>query len=231
MLDGLSKHLIDPVWEKIATPFVRLRATPNQMTVLGLGLVLLVSLAYLWHKSTLIFGLTLAIAFAFDSLDGAVARARQMETKFGGYLDAVVDRYQELLVFLVIGLNTGYWLLVFLALTGGVFTSYAKARTAIEAPVSNNNWPDLFERLERVLFLCTLLVLDGAITALWGHVAWIMPTGLGVYAVLAHATALQRAARAARYLRAFEPTSPAPAKGLPPTTDQRKTTKDKPESR
>jgi len=88
----------------------------------------------------------MAKTIAARVMTGEVARARHMETKFGGYLDAVIDRYQELLVFLMIGLTTGYWLLVFLAMTGGVFTSYAKARTAIEAPVSNNNWPDLFER-------------------------------------------------------------------------------------
>ncbi len=203
MLDGLSKHLIDPIWERLATPFVRLGVTPNQMTIFGLLLVALASLAFVWHGSTLIFGLTLTVAFAFDSLDGAVARRRNMQTRFGGYLDAVVDRYQELIVFLAIGWQSGYWLLVILGLSGGFFTSYAKARTAIEAPVSNDNWPDLFERLERVLFLCLLLLSDGFITALWGRIDWILPVGLGLFAILTHVTALQRAARAGAYLRSL----------------------------
>jgi archaetidylinositol phosphate synthase len=106
MLDGLSKHLIDPVWEKIATPLVHLKVTPNQVTVFGLFLVAVVTLAFLWHQSTLLFGLSLAVAFAFDSLDGAVARRRDMQSKFGGYLDAVIDRYQELTVFLALGIYT-----------------------------------------------------------------------------------------------------------------------------
>jgi len=204
MLDGLSKHLIDPIWEVIATPFVKLKFTPNQVTMLGLILVVLVVLAFLWHGSTLVFGLTLAVAFAFDSLDGAVARRRGMQSKFGGYLDAIIDRYQELIVFIALGYFTGQGLLAMLAFSGGVFTSYAKARTAIEAPVSNENWPDLFERLERVIFLCALLLLDGAVACIWGRSAWILIAGLGLYAALAHATALQRTLRAGRFLRSLD---------------------------
>jgi len=178
-----------------------MKVTPNQVTIFGLFLVAVVTLAFLWHQSTLLFGLSLAVAFAFDSLDGAVARRRNMQTKFGGYLDAVIDRYQELAVFLALGIYTQHWLIVMLGFSGGILTSYAKARTAIETPVSNENWPDLFERLERVLFLCLLLVVDGVVSIIWGRVDLVLIVGLSIYALLAHATALQRGLRAGRLLR------------------------------
>ena len=108
----------------------------------------------------------------------------------------MADRYQELIVLGAVGCVTGLWALALLAFAGGVITSYAKARTALEIPTSNTAWPDFFERLERIVFLCVLLVLDG----LTGT-AWLMTAGLAVYAVLCHLTALQRIRRAVGLLR------------------------------
>jgi len=196
MIDGLLKDYIDPLWERLAQPLVRAGLTPNQVTAIGLGLIIVASGAYLLHQNPLIFGLTLAVAFAFDALDGAVARQTGLSSKLGGYFDAMVDRYQELIVLGAIAWVTGLWALALLAFSGAMITSYAKARTAIEIPIKNEAWPDFFERLERVIALCLLLVVTGA-------TGWdgLMPWGLGVYAVLCHFTALQRAARAATMLR------------------------------
>jgi len=204
MIDGLIKDKIDPFWESLSTPLVRIGMTPNQVTFAGLVLVSVVCAAYVWHGSALIFGTTLAVAFAFDALDGAVARRRNMCSIVGGYFDAIVDRYQELIVFVVIAVVNDLWPLALLALTGGVFTSYAKARTAVEIPVSNTDWPDLFERLERVIFLCFVLIAQGIVDIMGISADWIIPMGVGIYAGLSHFTAIQRALRAARLLRAAE---------------------------
>ena len=208
MIDGLMKKHIDPLWESASTPLVKLGMTPNQVTITGLVLVCAVSMAFVWHGSTLILGLMLTFAFAFDALDGAVARRRDMCSKVGGYFDAVVDRYQELVVFVAIAWVIDAWPLAMIAFAGGVFTSYAKARTAIEMPVSNENWPDLFERLERVIFLCLVLIVDGVVMIAGASSHWVLLAGLALYAVLAHATALQRAFRAAAMLRAEELRNP-----------------------
>ena len=113
-----------------------------------------------------------------------------------GYLDAIVDRYQELIVLVAIGWVTGLWVLALLAFSGAMITSYAKARAAIEIPVENAAWPDAFERLERIILLCALLILAG-LTGVEQAMAW----SLAIYAVLCHATALQRVLRAVRLLR------------------------------
>lgn len=199
MIDALLKDVIDPMWERLARPLVRARLTPNQVTALGLVLIVLFTLAYLWHRSHWLYGLTLALAFAFDALDGAVARQTGLSSKRGGYFDAVVDRYQELIVLLAIAHVTGHWALAMLGLSGAMLVSYAKARTAIETPVSNTDWPDLFERLERIIYLCALLLLAGFLP--W---TWVMPAGLGLYALLCHATALQRARRAYSLLKQID---------------------------
>ncbi|MDO6485046.1 CDP-alcohol phosphatidyltransferase family protein [Shimia thalassica] len=196
MIDGLIKSKIDPIWESLSTPLVRAGWTPNQVTFAGLVLIIATSLAYLWHGSALIYGLTLAVAFAFDALDGAVARRRDMCSKAGGYFDAMVDRYQELVVLATLAFVHDLWALALAAFSGSVLTSYAKARTAIEIEISNDDWPDFFERLERIIFICVFLVLAGIFDA-----GWIVTAGLAIFALLSHFTALQRAWRATQMLK------------------------------
>lgn len=202
MIDGLIKHVLDPLWEKAATPLVRARMSPNQVTLTGLGLIVVGAGLYLWHRSDLVFGLWLAVSFAFDALDGAVARRRDMRSKSGGYLDAMVDRYQELAVLAAIAHVHGLWPLAMLAFAGSVITSYAKARTALEAPISNEGWPELFERLERVIYLCVMLVAAGLVPPAW--VPSVMVWGMALFAALTNLTALQRAGRAFAMLKRID---------------------------
>lgn len=204
MIDSLTKNLLDPLWEKAAQPLIRLGATPNQVTLAGLVLIVLSALGYLWHQSETLFGLSLALAFAFDALDGAVARARGMQSRAGGYLDGVVDRYQELVVLAVLAHVNDLWALALAGFSGAVLTSYAKARTALEIRVSNEGWPDLFERLERIVFLCALLIGAGIAGAFDIGAAPVLGWGLALYALLAHISALQRARRAWQMLRAHD---------------------------
>lgn len=198
MIDGLFKRHIDPVWEGLARPLAGW-LTPNQVTLAGLCLVAVNAAAYLWHGSELIFGLGLACAFAADSLDGAVARLRKEATAFGGYLDAVVDRYQECLVLITVAHATDAWLPAVLALVGSLLTSYAKARAAMEVRISNDGWSDLFERQERIFYLCGLLVVTGIAESMFGTT--LMTSGLWLFALLTNITAVQRILRAKTILQ------------------------------
>jgi phosphatidylglycerophosphate synthase len=200
VIDGFFKKHIDPLWEVPARGLVRLGLTANQVTILGLVLVALNCAAYLWHGSTLAFGLLLAVCFATDALDGAVARLRDERTAFGGYLDAMVDRYQEALVLIALAAARDVWLPAVLALVGGMLTSYAKARVAIEKPVRNDDWPDFFERLERIIALCIILVTDGVAGWLAGGPTPVLSSGLWLLALATNATAIQRFRRARRLL-------------------------------
>lgn len=200
MIDGLFKDYIDPLWERLAAPVAR-HFTANQVTVAGLGLVVLMSAAYLYHGSTLGFGIGLIFAFSADSLDGAVARLRRETSRFGGYLDAITDRYQEMIVLGALAQQTGHWAAGFFVLAGSFLTSYAKARTAIEMPISNAAWPDLFERQERLIFICALLILNGFFGASLAQHFDLMSVGLWSLAAISHVTALQRFMRARSILR------------------------------
>ena len=202
MLDGHFQPVLDRLWRAMATPLVKLGVTPNQVTLCGLFLVLANSAAYCRHRDAFWFGIGLALSFVFDALDGAVARRTGTATKFGGYLDAVVDRYQEIAVFFAIAWVTGWWALCFLALSGALLTSYNKARTAIEIPVDNTSWPDLMERLERIIVICAGLIFDSFLRL--PLVPGALFLALAVIALLSHLTALQRFFRARQRIRELE---------------------------
>jgi phosphatidylglycerophosphate synthase len=178
----------------------RLGIRPNQLTWFGLILVIISCALYPLHRSSLWLGVGLAIAFSFDALDGALARAQGNVTKFGGYLDAVVDRYQEIVAFLAVAWVTGWWPVCFLGVTGAMLTSYNKARVAIEMPVENKAWPDLLERPQRMGLLVLGLVFDSTLPLpdfLGGRFLFLV---LCVLTIGTHLTAIQRFLRARRIL-------------------------------
>ena len=171
-----------------------LNVTPNQITVIGLLLVMLNCGVYLVYRDPFMFGTGLIAAYLFDTLDGVVARAQGTSSKFGGYLDAVIDRYQEVITYLAIGIVTQLWLPVFLLTTGSMLTSYNKARTAIEMPIDNKGWPDLLAKPTRTFFLGVALIGGNSLP-------WFLPGGMWVLAAMTHITALHRFGRAYLMLR------------------------------
>ena len=194
MIDSSNRALSDKIWNLLASPLIAIGMSPNQVTMAGLVLVMANCGAYVWHRNSFWFGLGLAFSFAFDGLDGAVARRTGKSSKFGGYLDAVIDRYQEGAVFFTIAWVTGWWAVSFLALFGSLLTSYNKARTALEIPIDNKNWPDLMERLERIVILCGALILDPFVTL--PYLPGVLYLGLLIIALFSNLTAIQRFWRA-----------------------------------
>jgi phosphatidylglycerophosphate synthase len=166
-----------------------LNITPNQITVIGLLLVAINCALFLWHRNPFMFGIGLISAYLFDTLDGVVARAQGTSSMFGGYLDAVIDRYQEVITYLALGYVTGLWLPVMVLTTGSFLTSYNKARVAVEAPIDNKGWPDLLAKPTRTFFLCTALI--GA-----NSLPWFLEGGLWALGIMTHITALHRIGRA-----------------------------------
>lgn len=200
MIDGHFKDRIDLFWDRIGHYLVALNLTANNITWAGLILVLVNCLLYVFHESNFYFGLLLAFCFSLDALDGAVARVTKSISKYGGYLDAVIDRYQELAIYFTIAYVNGYWLVGFLAITGSFLVSYNKARTAVEIPIDNNKWPDLTERLERIVLICAGLILDPVIVLpdyfKYDFLFYIVL----LIGLLAHITAVQRFLRARKML-------------------------------
>lgn len=149
----------------IETPLVgflaRLGLSPNALTLLGLVVAAtsayLLGIGILWAG-----GVLLLVSGGFDLFDGALARATMRVSRFGAFLDSVVDRLSEAIVLL--GLLIFYLqrssaegaVLVYLALAGSIMVSYLRARAeglGIECKVG------VMTRPERVVALGVGLVI------------------------------------------------------------------------
>lgn len=157
--------------------------TPNILTISGVLLngIVAIILGFGWLE---VGGACLLIASAFDMLDGAVARATNNITPFGGFFDSTLDRYSEAVVYL--GLLVYFFdtadaklgaILVFTAATGALLISYARARAEAAGYKASVG---LAARTERVVLLALCLLIGQPLWALW------------VLAVATHLTAITR---------------------------------------
>ncbi len=172
------KGVVDPIGAFLN----RLGIHPNTLTLVGLA-GNLVGAFFLAQSNFLVGGLIILVMAPIDALDGTMARLRGETSEFGAFVDSVTDRYSELLIFG--GLLTHYIrtsqdilaVLTFAAAAGSVLVSYNRARAeglGFHAKVG------ILTRVERFVILIPSLVFG---------IPWL---GIGIIAVFANITALQR---------------------------------------
>lgn len=194
--------MIGPITDFLARPFAALGIHPNAITLLG-ALLILIPAYYASEARWLAAGLLLAIVSCFDFLDGAVARAQNKVTPFGGWLDSLLDRLSDGVILLAIGLgldSRNGWLVVGAALIAQYLTSYARARSYQDATPPPETWNQLFERPERIIYLCVALILQGILDRAQIDAPNVLFWLLLIYAILAAATVLQRGTRVYKLL-------------------------------
>ena len=162
--------------------------TPNLISAIGFTLSLLSAAAYalaLDQPWLLLLAVALLLASGFcDTLDGIIARNYQQATAFGGFLDSLLDRYADAIVYsgvIIGGLSNIYWGSA--ALIGSMLVSYSRARA--EAAGIKMESVGLAERAERMLILAAASV----VAFFWlPALNW----GIILLAVLSNLTVLQR---------------------------------------
>jgi CDP-diacylglycerol---glycerol-3-phosphate 3-phosphatidyltransferase len=166
----------------IADLLSRLGLTPNTVTVLGFLLSAAVALVLATGRLTLA-GLLLIATLAFDAVDGTMARTQGTTSRFGAFLDSTLDRWTELFLYgalvwhyLELGQDLNV-LLAVAAMSTSVMVSYTRARAeGVGLPCKEG----IFTRFERMVVLIIGLLLG------------LTPWALGIIAVLAGITAVQR---------------------------------------
>lgn len=170
--------------EGIVSPFVGLGVTPNAVTIAGF-LFNVVTAAVIASGHLTTGSILLFLSAGFDMLDGALARVSSQQSRFGAFLDSVLDRYSEatvlgaLVYVFTIRHNTPVVILVYAVAIGSVLISYARARAeglGLDAKVG------IAPRPERIIILGIglLINLQTAVVA------------LVILAILTHVTAIQR---------------------------------------
>jgi phosphatidylglycerophosphate synthase len=201
MLEALRRPM-EPLVRGAAWPFVALRVPPNALTLLSVASA--AGAAWLTSERAWLAALGVAAATGLlDMLDGAVARARNRVTSFGGFLDSVADRVVDLFLLFGFGLaldDRWGWILVALGAAGSYGTSYARARAYEDVHVPRDAWGAFFERPERMLFLLAALAAQAAAERA-GFGDGMLLAILGVFAAATWVTLVQRVLRVRRLLR------------------------------
>ena len=122
----LERHMVP--W------LVELQLKPNHVTMLGFFTSMMAGIAFAYRPFW--GGLLTLLTGLFDTLDGTLARSLGRTRKYGAFLDSVLDRYTEFIIYL------GIWcyfyrqdnatpfisLLILLILFGSLMVSYTRAR-------------------------------------------------------------------------------------------------------
>ena len=132
--DGpVSRYLNRPISIRISKHLLKINITPNQISLFSFIFSMVGALFFLFggYANLLIGGILAQIASIIDGCDGEIARLKFQTSEFGGWYDAVLDRYAD--AFLLFGLtyyvyflgeNLFYLFIGFLAIIGAFMNSY-----------------------------------------------------------------------------------------------------------
>jgi phosphatidylglycerophosphate synthase len=191
MLDT-KRHWFKDLEKLVGKIFGALPLTPNQYTYLS-GIFALVGLWYMIQENLIWAIVFFLVAAGLDFVDGAVARAKNMSSKVGAYLDTVFDRYVEGIIFFgmfflalpTVVIPGQAW--VYLAIFGSVVTTYVKAAAKEKDLVNQELKGGLLSRGERLILIFIALVL-GVMYPDYLYMTYVV----AIIAILANFTALQR---------------------------------------
>ncbi|MCX6569486.1 MAG: CDP-alcohol phosphatidyltransferase family protein [Candidatus Aminicenantes bacterium] len=104
----VDRLLIRPPASLIVRAVFKTSVTPNQLTVCGFLFSLVAGVAFFLGKPAFftIGGVLAMISMIFDCADGMLARAKNMTSRYGAYLDIFLDRISDFVVLL--GASFGY---------------------------------------------------------------------------------------------------------------------------
>lgn len=129
----VSRHLNRPISAWFSRRLAKLDVTPNQISLFSFLCSLLAAglFAFGGYLTLLLGGILAQFASIIDGCDGEVARLKYQSSDFGGWFDAVLDRYAD--SFLLFGLTwhlmavrASNWVLLagFMAIIGSFMLSY-----------------------------------------------------------------------------------------------------------
>lgn len=139
--DGpISRYLNRPISTRLSRYLLKTNITPNLISWISFILSITATLFFfLGNYLTLVIGgILVQISSIIDGCDGEIARLKFKETDFGGWFDAVLDRYAD--AFVILGLTYYFYsfnptnflgvLMGFLALIGSFMNSYTADKYA-----------------------------------------------------------------------------------------------------
>jgi CDP-diacylglycerol---glycerol-3-phosphate 3-phosphatidyltransferase len=172
----IGRYLAWPI-ERLAALISPTGIPPNVITWSALVLNLWAGILFAAGRFATAGGMMI-LAGLCDLLDGPVARRQGRVSLFGGFLDSILDRYADLILFLgvlVFYARVNRFLDAFVAgaaMAGAVMISYAKARAESLVPAFDVGFWDRPERIA--------LMILGALANRMPIVMWILAIGANI---------------------------------------------------
>lgn len=148
-INKFFESLLSPIAHKLNANYISF-LTP---VVAFVTIYLLYLEEYAWAGISLFLGL-------LDSIDGTVARLNNKTTKYGGFLDASLDRVHEAIVLIGMGVilsDQTTWILVSSSLATSLIISYIKAKAeaslGVKSVGANELSVGILERPERLIII------------------------------------------------------------------------------
>ena len=166
----LNRHLSVRISARLLAHPITARLSPTAISSVSFLIVFLGALLFVpkGYAASLLAGILIQLGSALDGCDGEVARLTFKSSRFGAWLDTLLDRYGDAAV--AVGITWGFWRVHpspwvwfggMAALTGFLLTSYTKKEYALRYGKSfpKGIWMRLIKRDLRLfgLFLGAVL--------------------------------------------------------------------------
>jgi archaetidylinositol phosphate synthase len=156
MLSRVRKGL-KPFVEFVALPFAKLGIDPNVLSFVAVPLAL-VSGYFIASGVFYLAFIFAVLSVSIDLFDGAVARLQNKQSLFGNYIETIIDKVVEIILF--VSCSFVYPVAAASALGFSMLVSYAKPRVALVIITDNRDWPGVGEHSERMILLILGLLLS-----------------------------------------------------------------------
>jgi phosphatidylglycerophosphate synthase len=147
---------------------VAMKVSPDVFNFAGMFFGILAGVAFV-RASLAVAGWMIILGGLCDIFDGRIARARGVTSRYGEFLDSMLDRFAETFAFmgLAVYFAPSLWavLATALALGASLMVSYARAKGAV---VGVDCRGGVMQRAERLVLLALAALLDGAVTTALG---------------------------------------------------------------
>jgi phosphatidylglycerophosphate synthase len=154
------RYIFRPLVKLISRALIKIGFTPNLATVLMILLAFLSFISISIFSNLLLFSILVFTTGIMDGCDGTIARLTDTASASGGFLDSVMDRISEFLIFL--GLLIFCWdnilwrifdlkLIIIISFLASVMISYFRAKA--EAFYEGDYDIGLMGRSERLFYI------------------------------------------------------------------------------
>lgn len=163
MLDTNARKVVQPIFEKTADFFIRMKLSANQVSIIALVIGLIPSVLLIFGFSNVLAVIILWISGFLDAVDGTVARKTNSSSLFGTIMDITFDRIVEISLIIALSYKFSNQPFIFVLLASSIILSMTIFLTVAAASekASEKSFyyqPGFAERTEGFIMFSLMLI-------------------------------------------------------------------------